>query len=180
MPMMEEQKRIRLRSLLSELADPSQLKIYCDMDGVLCDFDRAFAEISDDEKNPVAYVRKHGDAEFWKVVNSGGESFWSDMKWKPDGKALWSYIKKHRPTILSAPGSKPESSSGKKKWLMKNVGNVHTILTKAVNKQKYAGPEAILIDDYKKNIDQWEAAGGIAIWHKTAAKTISELKKLGL
>ena len=37
----------------------------------------------------------------------------------------------------------------------------------------------ILIDDYDKNIREWEAKGGIGIHHTDVGKTISELKRLG-
>ena len=37
----------------------------------------------------------------------------------------------------------------------------------------------VLIDDYDKNIREWEAAGGIGIHHTDVGKTISELKRLG-
>jgi len=38
---------------------------------------------------------------------------------------------------------------------------------------------AILIDDFKRNVDQFKAAGGIGIHHTSTSKTISELKRLG-
>jgi hypothetical protein len=38
---------------------------------------------------------------------------------------------------------------------------------------------AILIDDFKNNINEFKAAGGIGIHHTSASKTISELKRLG-
>ena len=55
-------------------------------------------------------------------------------------------------------------------------------LVKREDKQKYAvtdGVQNILIDDYLKNIREWEAAGGIGIWHTDASKTINTLKKHG-
>ena len=47
-------------------------------------------------------------------------------------------------------------------------------------KQLYAKKNTILIDDYIRNIKEFNAKGGIGIRHKTASQTISELKKLGL
>ena len=50
------------------------------------------------------------------------------------------------------------------------------------DKQKYAtidGVQNILIDDYLKNIKQWEAKGGIGIHHINARTSINSLKKLG-
>ena len=49
-------------------------------------------------------------------------------------------------------------------------------------KQKFAttdGKPNVLIDDYKKNIREWEAKGGIGILHTNVIKTISDLKRLG-
>jgi len=37
----------------------------------------------------------------------------------------------------------------------------------------------VLIDDFDKNIREWQAAGGIGILHTDVGKTISELKRLG-
>jgi hypothetical protein len=51
-----------------------------------------------------------------------------------------------------------------------------------VQKQNYAkvaGLPAILIDDYKKNTDQFTDKGGIGILHTSTSNTIRELKKLG-
>ena len=70
------------------------------------------------------------------------------------------------------------------KWLKKNTefkrGNIH--LVKRAQKQSYAKTNEkpnILIDDYPKNIKEWENKGGIGIHHTDAGKTISELKRLG-
>ena len=35
------------------------------------------------------------------------------------------------------------------------------------------------LDDYKKNIVEWESKGGIGVHHTETAKTLSELKRLG-
>ena len=37
----------------------------------------------------------------------------------------------------------------------------------------------VLIDDYIKNINEWEAKGGIGVHHTDVSKTISILKGLG-
>jgi hypothetical protein len=39
--------------------------------------------------------------------------------------------------------------------------------------------QAVLIDDYPKNITEWTAKGGIGILHTNASSTISQLKKIG-
>ena len=80
----------------------SPYTIYCDMDGVLTDFSGDFmkyaklnAKVDLDERDDVPnnaaarYEKKHGSDAFWKVVESGGLKFWSDMSWNPGGKKLW-------------------------------------------------------------------------------------------
>jgi len=55
-------------------------------------------------------------------------------------------------------------------------------LVKRADKQKYAttdGKPNVLIDDYKKNIVEWEAKGGIGVHHTEVGKTLAELKRLG-
>ena len=72
----------------------------------------------------------------------------------------------------------------KKKWLKKNTNikprNIN--LVKRADKQKYAttdGKPNVLIDDYKKNIVEWESKGGIGVHHTEVGKTVAELKRLG-
>ena len=48
------------------------------------------------------------------------------------------------------------------------------------NKPDYASPTSILIDDYPKNIKEWENKGGIGIVHKSAEQTLRALEKLGV
>ena len=95
-------------------------------------------------------------------------------------------IAKYNPHVLSAySGRDPNSKVGKMKWLDKNTkfkrANIH--LVKRSQKQAYAknrdGEPNVLIDDYLKNINEWEAKGGIGIHHTNVGKTIAELKKLG-
>ena len=39
--------------------------------------------------------------------------------------------------------------------------------------------QMFLIDDYIKNIKEWEEKGGIGIHHTSVPKTINDLKRLG-
>ncbi len=159
---------------------PSDLPdIYCDLDQVLVAFlDGAKKAIGSD------FPTTDKD-ERWNKINQT-KGFWANLDWMPGSKRLHDFIMRYDPHVLSAfSGRDPTSKVGKMKWLKKNTkfkrANIH--LVKRAQKQAYAknrdGNPNVLIDDYLKNINEWEAKGGIGIHHTSVSKTIAELKKLG-
>jgi FMN phosphatase YigB (HAD superfamily) len=152
-------------------------KIYCDLDGVLADFDRGYQELTGINTQQ---ANLNGTESFWEPINKAGAPFWIKLKWMVDGKKLWEYIKKHNPTLLSAPSREESSRMGKRIWVKQKLPETKLILEYAEKKQNHASYNSILIDDRKKNIEQWIAAGGIGIFHTSTEETIKQLKKLGL
>jgi hypothetical protein len=93
----------------------SEYKIYCDMDGVLCDFDQGYKnatkslkgdELKEDEidllkifpnfkKNGISTDEANnlGKSYFWKIfresVGENEKEFWANLPWQPGGKDLW-------------------------------------------------------------------------------------------
>ena len=65
--------------------------IYCDMDGVLCDFERQWARVN---KLPFSKFSSLNMHDRWEKVRQHG-SYWETIPWKGDGRTLWNYIKKH-------------------------------------------------------------------------------------
>lgn len=155
-------------------------KIYIDMDGVLTDWAKAFEKLSDGVEAK-EYEKKNGKESYWPLIAKAGETFWGDMEWTKDGKKLFAFIKKYKPTILSAPtrdkNSEKACVKGKHRWLKKEIPSVPYILEK--DKHKYANEKSILIDDYIEKIKKWKDAGGIGIHHKSASTTINTLKQMG-
>jgi hypothetical protein len=149
--------------------------IYCDMDGVLVDFEKGYKDLTTEDAS-----YKTDPNKFWAPITKAGASFWIKLEWMPDGHELWDYIEKYNPTLLSAPSREESSRIGKHIWVKRNLPGIKLLLKSAERKQEYATPNAILIDDRKDNIDRWNAAGGIGIHHTSAAKTIEALEKLGL
>jgi hypothetical protein len=152
--------------------------IFCDMDEVLVAF-RSGAEKAIGMPFPDA-----DKEERWNAINQT-KGFWANLDWMPGAKRLWDFISRYDTEILSAySGRDPTSRVGKMKWLSKNTkikrGKVNLVMRS--DKQKYAttnGKPNILIDDYIKNINEWEAKGGIGVHHTNVSKTIAELKRLG-
>ena len=152
-------------------------KIYCDMDGVLVDFESGYEKLTGiDLKGEY----RPGVEDFWKPIEQAGVKYWASLKWMSDGKQLWGYIKQYTPELLSAPSKSESSKIGKYVWVKNNLPGTKLILRYASRKKELATPESILIDDRQVNIDQWEAAGGIGILHTSADNTIQQLQKLGL
>ena len=153
-------------------------EIYCDLDQVLVAFLKGA-----DKAVGGSFVDSPKD-ERWNKVNQV-KGFWANLDWMPGAKRLYQFIEKYDPHVLSAyTGRDPTSKVGKMKWLAKNTNfkrsRIHLVIRS--QKQSYAttnGKPNILIDDYIKNIREWEAKGGIGILHTDVGKTISELKRLG-
>lgn len=168
---------IKLLNILKE-AVTTKYTIFCDMDGVICDFDRQFEELT--KMAPKEFEQKYGIEEFWKVITDEGSEFWSTMKWMPEGKQLWDYIKPHKPILLSAPSRAESSKIGKELWRDQQIPGTKLVLASRQDKKTYADPTHILIDDRKDNITSWVEAGGVGIQYLSTSQTIEKLKSLGL
>ena len=158
-------------------------RIYCDMDGVLCDFAKGVEKVIGVSIDKWAYGSK---SEKWDKIKATPK-FWHTLPWMPGGQQLWNFISKYKPYILSAyveESFDPNCIPGKSHWARTNlgIGNNRINLVKRVQKQNFAkvvGKPAILIDDYEKNTRQFTERGGIGITHTSTTNTINQLKKLG-
>lgn len=174
-------------------------RIFCDLDGVLVDFDRGFMELPDNTEKltPKEYERKNGKNSIWPIIDKLGEDFWTNLQWMKDGRELWDYLKRFDPIILSAPSLHPGCLTGKAKWVKANLGidqepvrdpNDFTEETRFIlanHKHDYVAPaktllkrEPVLIDDFIKKLEKWSAAGGIGILHNDATDTIRVVEEL--
>jgi nicotinamide mononucleotide adenylyltransferase len=176
--------KIKNNKVMNEEKEKSKYTIFCDMDGVLVDFDKGYEDLT-------GLHTKHADVQdnkvFWnKFKQSLGDKnmteydYWAKLDWMPDGKELWKYIKQYNPYILTAPSLNPESKEGKKAWVTRldNMKNIY--FRPAQYKSDFSNENRILIDDRADTIERWNAKGGIGILHTSAADTIKQLKKLGL
>ena len=152
--------------------------IYCDMDEVLCAFLKG-------AKKAIGGDFPSEDKDKICKLISQTKDFWANLDWMPGAERLHDFITRYDAYILSAYSNRDRNSKvGKMKWLKKNTkfkrANIHLVMRS--EKQIYAmtdGKPNVLIDDYMKNIKEWDAKGGIGIHHTNVGKTISELKKLG-
>ena len=173
---------IKLKEIYKKIIEdikPPKYTLYCDMDGVLADFEARFEQYSDGLTTD-EYRDKFGIDAFWKLIDDEGVGFWVGIPWMPDGKELFDYIKPNLYSLLSAPSYDNSSRLGKRLWVKNKIPGTKLILASAKNKQNYSEEGAILIDDRADTIREWDSQGGIGILHVSAANTIQQLKQLGL
>jgi 5'(3')-deoxyribonucleotidase len=169
------------RQVPKDILEDKKPQLFCDMDGVLCDFEKAVFDI--DGKTTVQDLDKKPEQTFWSYIvkgtHGGLKAFFAKMAWHPQGKQLWNHIKGLNPTILSAvkePG-KQDALDGKNEWLDREIGKVPRKFVERKDKQQFAKGN-ILIDDYDKNIKEWTEAGGKAILFRKAEDAIKQLNEL--
>jgi len=162
---------------LTKINEDELPEIYCDMVEVIAAFTTGYT------KNFGKDFAKTDKEERWEDIKSK-KDFWHTLPWMPGAERMWKLINKYNANILSAFSNRDGNSRpGKMAWLKKNAsptGKVH--LVQRAEKQRYAktnGKPNILIDDYIKNIKEWEAKGGIGIHHTSPSNTISQLKRYG-
>ncbi len=178
---------IELNKLLTEDMQDSY-QIFCDMDGVLTDFEGRFEHFSGltpEEYRKIAereYGPKIGLQKFWDLIDRQvGLRFWRGMSWMPEGRQLWDYIKQYNPILLTAPSLDNVSVEGKTHWVQDNLGEYEVAFRQAKDKSDFAGPNQILIDDREDTIMDWKSRNGIGILYTGDTEaTIKELQKLGL
>ena len=154
---------------LGEIANTTH--IYVDMDGVLADFFTEWGKLmGKDNWRDIGIEQIPAALE--KIRQT--ENFWLDLPLTKNAKNLLNLIKdvKGEYSICSSPlPGDPNSEPHKLEWIKKHLNFFppkEVIITH--DKPKYAvqkdGTPNILIDDYGKNINAWEAAGGVGFKHK--------------
>jgi len=169
---------------LYEAIKPKYL-IFCDMDGVLVDFDKGYEELTGKGTKRHDVQDKN---DFWRLLDKSLEEkgleeydYWVNLPWMPDGKTLWSFIAPYKPYVLTAPSLDPGSKIAKREWVERELPEAKNVyFRKAALKPEFSGKNRILIDDREDTIEGWIAKGGIGIYHTSAANTINQLKDLGL
>lgn len=155
-------------------------KIYLDMDGVLCDFEKKYFTLFNETPSETRDKKTFNPN--WKEFVKG-ENF-SKLDWYPGGKELLEFIKQFPidVEILSSSGGErfhAEVRTQKINWLRTHgIKYRANIVSGRKHKKDYATPETILIDDTEDVVNSFNEAGGHGILHKDIKKTKEKLKKL--
>ncbi|KAL6062134.1 DNA repair exonuclease SbcCD D subunit [Balamuthia mandrillaris] len=174
------------------------IEIYCDLDGVLADFEGGLLKLTPSIPDNVA--------EIWSLIRRN-KNFWKRLEPMDGAERLWSFLLslQHRQEGEDAVKIKiltgvPDGKMGelaatqKRSWCQKhlprllasssNAGQqneeVEVITCQSSKKFEWSGITHVLIDDREELRQDWETMGGSFILHTDAESTIAQLQNVVL
>lgn len=156
-------------------------KVYLDMDGVLCDFDKLFVKLYGEEALVTRDTKQFSASWSDWVENQKG---FTKLEWFPGALDLLKFLDSlpvEVEILSSCTGSIQASQVEEQKnlWLDNQKLFIKRNFVRGRRlKANYARPDTILIDDTPDVIESFNAAGGTAILHTDAKETIETLKFL--
>jgi len=177
----------------------TNFRIFCDLDGVLCDFDAGVRLLSQGRSaNSLPSELK------WDLI-AKADRFYERLPWTVDGERLWKAIRPQCPNILTGVSNEKICPMEKAKWCARELGvatnhvhkasdtSEHTIIKGkpqddmvniitcwSGNKHYESGERAVLIDDREDLAANWRAKGGIFIHHINTERTLNQLREHGI
>jgi len=149
------------------------ITLYLDMDGVLCNFDKAYRSLrthaTDGKRFRAAVMEYH---------------IFEDLEFMPDTQELLTYVSKLdgiNIEILTSMGTFDvlqgnAAKSQKQKWLDTwNIPYKANFVRSKEEKSKFAHDRAILVDDSPGCIDPFNAKCGHGILHSKSTETIQQI-----
>ena len=146
-------------------------RIFVDCDGVLADFDRAYAEIMGGTL-PEA-EEKYGLEKAWDMLREKAPNFYAELPEMPDGQELMDGLRKYRPIILTGCPAGGWSEAQKIAWgQAKHPGITMCTVGRSFLKNRYAHPGDVLVDDFLKYAKDWIEADGLFVLHINAKNSL--------
>ena len=145
------------------------MKVFIDMDGVLCDYNTAIHElfgIEDVYKNPAnlgifslaSILEKQCGVSKAQFYKSRGPEFYARLRWTKEGPEILRLLEdkfgKKNCRILSAPGFNPCDYAGKARWVIDNMPDYmyQKRFLLSSDKSLLADENSLLVDDKDSNI----------------------------
>lgn len=161
-------------------------KIYFDLDGVLADFRRGVRDLCG--MDPFRRTKKTatGDDAMWEAIKKVAH-FYDRLEPMPGALELFNTLYERYGDACEILSGIPKPQRGvltsgedKTRWAHRLL-NEHVIVNTVFRggKKDYAkGPGHILIDDWRKNIREWEVHGGTGILYISAEDVLEKIGKI--
>lgn len=158
------------------MVPPPLPKIFCDLDGVLVDFNAGVQrELG---RHPQDLSPSYMWSRLGRLRKGGG--FYSNLEWTTDGKELWKFILPYQPTILTGLPRGNWAANQKRNWCARELGpSIPVVTCWSRDKHlhcKFSG--SILIDDRIELQNAWVQKGGTFVHHTSAKQSMILLKQL--
>lgn len=128
-------------------------QLFLDCDGVLADFDGAFAQLN-------GYAPR---------------DFHARLPLLPDAKFLYEAVKHLRPIILTGSPKQGWADDMKRRWAAVHFPGVPLIPCMSARKNEFCFPGDVLVDDRDTYLSEWVSSGGVYIRHVSAAASIPQI-----
>ena len=167
--------------LITEKTTLPSYQLFCDLDGVLADFNDGVYRIF--KKNPAELKPQI----LWSRLATT-KNFYANLNLMPNGQLLWDTIKDKNPIILTGCPSGTWAEPQKRSWVKEKLGESYEVITTknqaqkcqhVINERDGKKVISILIDDREKAKHTWEESGGVFILYddNNIIDALVELKK---
>lgn len=154
---------------------------FIDMDGVLCDYNKAIHQRFKIDPSVYTNPVNLGRFELASILaeqynipkgvfySKRGDTFYENLEWTPEGqdllKLLESHFGKENCYIFTNPGLNAEDWASKVRWLQNNTKGYVSKGRVLMGKPKWvaANSGSYLFDDKDSNIKEFNEAGGIGV-----------------
>jgi len=173
--------------------------VFIDLDGVMVDWYGGAANLIGDpnifrdiyltdpdaRSKAVNLIQQH---DVWPKINSEGPEWWANLNPLPWAEELWLTMKKMgKVCVCTSSGNLKKyastasaSSAGKCLWMSKHLPQEdRNHFAICPRKHLLAHPDAVLIDDFKRNTREFSAAGGFGLLWQNQYKLLemSEIQR---
>ncbi|HVC48505.1 MAG TPA: hypothetical protein VND90_14795 [Terracidiphilus sp.] len=151
-------------------------QIFLDCDGVLADFDTTARQLfGQDSREAEAAL---GSDLFWNRISGCGD-FYRNLPLIADARDLYKAVAHLNPIILTGCPEGGWSEPQKVAWAEHHFPSVKMITCRSKDKYLHiTKPGDVLVDDYLRYRELWEAAGGIFVQHISAKEPFQRLVEL--
>lgn len=152
-------------------------QLFLDCDGVLADFDREATAVLG--IHPRRFEQRFGLSVFWARL-ARHPNFYEALPLLPDAMKLFESVRHLDPIILTGCPRGGWAEAQKVRWAARHFPGTKIITCMARHKRNHAESGDVLVDDTLRHRHLWEEMGGVFVHHRSADRSLAELRSLGV